>query len=118
MEIFLTVFDGVPDLCADNALHHFCELLVLGFFVVLCGATSFVEMADFGREKVHVFRDSLELRHSIPSQNTFSTVFRMIDPTALDAAFGRVLAQIAALLGEGDVIAIDGKAIQAARDKG
>jgi len=33
------------------------------------------------------------------------TVFRMIDPKALDAAFGRVLAAIAALLGDGDVIA-------------
>jgi hypothetical protein len=33
----------------------------------------------------------------------------MIDPKALDAAFGQVLAKITALLGEGDVIAIDGK---------
>jgi len=46
------------------------------------------------------------------------TVFRMIDPKALDAAFGRVLAEIAALLGDGDVIAIDGKALRGARDKG
>jgi hypothetical protein len=55
-------------------------------------------MADFGRAKEHVFRDFLKLRHSIPSHDTFSTVFRMIDPKALDAAFGRVLAQIATLL--------------------
>jgi len=46
------------------------------------------------------------------------TVFRMVDPKALDAAFGRVLAQISALLGEGDVIAIDGKALRGARGKG
>ena len=42
----------------------------------------------------------------------------MIDPKAMDAAFGRVLSQIAALLGDGDVIAIDGHALRAARDKG
>jgi len=42
----------------------------------------------------------------------------MIDPKALDAAFGRVLADVAALLREGDVIAIDGKALRGARDKG
>jgi hypothetical protein len=59
-----------------------------------------------------------KLKHSIPSHDTFSTVFRMIDPKALDAAFGRVLAQIAVLLGDGDVIAIDGKALRGARDKG
>ena len=46
------------------------------------------------------------------------TVFRMIDPKALDAAIGRVLAQIAAMLGDGDVIAIHGKALRGARDNG
>ena len=75
-------------------------------------------MADFGRAKEHVFRGFLKLKHAIPSHDTFSTVFRMIDPRALDAAFGRVLAQIAVLLGDGDVIAIDGKALRGARDKG
>lgn len=118
MDIFLAAFDDIPDPRADNARHDLCELLVVGFVAVLCGATSCAEMADFGRAKEHVFRDFLKLRHSIPSHDTFSTVFRMIDPKALDAAFGRVLAQITALLGEGDVIAIDGKALRGARDKG
>jgi hypothetical protein len=85
---------------------------------VLCGATSCAEMSAFGRSKEHVFKGFLNLKHSIPSHDTFSTVFRMIDPKALDAAFGQVLAKITALLGEGDVIAIDGKALRGARDKG
>jgi len=42
----------------------------------------------------------------------------MINPKALDAAFGRTLAEIAAILGVGDVIAIDRKALRGARDKG
>lgn len=42
----------------------------------------------------------------------------MIDPKALDAAFGRVLADVAALLQDGDVIAVDGKALRGARDVG
>ncbi|WP_323038094.1 transposase family protein [Pararhodobacter sp.] len=58
-------------------------------------------MAGFGRAKAHVFRDFLKPRHSIPSHDTFSTVFRMIDPKVLDAAFGRVLAQIAVLFRQG-----------------
>ncbi len=65
-------------------------------------------MAEFGRAKGHVFRGFLKLRHSIPSQDTVFTVVRMIDPKALDAVFGRVLAQIAVLPGNGDGIAIDG----------
>lgn len=59
----------------------------------------------------------LKLKHAIPSHGTFSDVFRMIDPKALDAAFGKVLADVAALLKEGDVIAVDGKALRGARDK-
>ena len=118
MESFLTAFDDVPDPRARNTRHDLCELLVVGFVAVLCGATSCAEMSAFGRAKEHVFRDFLKLKHSIPSHDTFSTVFRMIDPKALDAAFGRVLAQITALLGEGDVIAIDGKALRGARCKG
>ncbi|MFT5616423.1 MAG: hypothetical protein ACI8Q6_003725, partial [Granulosicoccus sp.] len=61
-------------------------------------------MSAFGRSKEHVFKGFLNLMYSIPSHDTFSTVFRMIDPKALDAAFGQVLAKITALLGEGDVI--------------
>lgn len=118
MKIFLTAFDDVPDPRADNARHDLCELLVVAFVAVLCGATNCAEMAAFGRAKEHVFRGFLKLRHAIPSHDTFSTVFRMIDPKALDAAFGRVLAEIAALLGDDDVIAIDGKALRGARDKG
>lgn len=118
MEIFLTAFDDTPDPRADNARHDLCELLVVAFVAVLCGATNCAEMAAFGRAKEHVFRDFLKLKHAIPSHDTFSSVFRMIDPKALDAAFGRVLAQITALLGAGDVIAIDGKALRGARDKG
>jgi len=118
MDIFLSAFDEVPDPRADNARHDLCELLVVAFVAVLCGATSCAEMADFGRAKEHVFRGFLKLKHAIPSHDTFSTVFRMIDPKALDAAFGRVPAAIAALLGDGDVIAIDGKSLRGARDKG
>tara|TARA_R110002096_G_scaffold123112_1_gene266456 strand:- start:853 stop:1179 length:327 start_codon:yes stop_codon:yes gene_type:complete len=101
MEIFLTAFDDTPDPRADNAGHDLCELLVVAFVAVLCGATSCAEMAAFVRVNEHVFRYFLKLKHAIPSHDTFSSVFRKIDPKALDAAFGRVLAQITALLGAG-----------------
>ena len=39
---------------------------------------------------------TLKLRHTIPSHDTDPTVFRMIDLKVLDAAIGRVPAQIAA----------------------
>ena len=85
---------------------------------MLCGETSYAEMAVSGRANKLVSRDFLKIRHSIPLHFTFSPVFWMIDPKALDAAFGRVLAQITVPVGDGDVIDIDGKALRGARDKG
>lgn len=118
MRIFLSAFDAVPDARAENARHELGELLVIAFVSVLCGATSCAEMASFGRAKKSVFNGFLKLKHAIPSHDTFSAAFRMIDPKALDAAFGKVFADVAALLKDGDVIAIDGKALRGARGKG
>lgn len=118
MHIFLSAFEDLPDPRAENARHDLGELLVIAFVSVLCGATSCAEMSAFGRAKESIFRDFLKLKHAIPSHDTFSVVFRMIDPKALDAAFGQVLADVSALLREGDVIAIDGKSLRGARDKG
>ena len=118
MQIFLSAFDDIADPRAENTRHDLGELLVIAFVSVLCGATSCAEMAAFGRAKERVFKGFLKLKHAVPSHDTFSAVFRMIDPKALDAAFGRVLAEVTALLREGDVVAIDGKALRGARDKG
>jgi hypothetical protein len=46
-------------------------------------------MAPFGRAKKSFFKNFLNLKHAIPSHDTFSEVFRIIDPKALDAAFGQ-----------------------------
>ncbi len=118
MDMFLATFDDIPDPRADKARHDLCDLPVAALVAVLCGASNCAEMAEFGRAKEHVFRGFLKTKHSIPSQDTVFTLLRMIDPKALDAAFGRVMAQIAVLPGNGDVIAIDGKALRGARDTG
>jgi len=90
------------------------ELLVVAFVAVLGRAISCAGMADFGRVKEHGFWTFLKLKHAIPTHDTDPTVFRVIDPKALDAAFR----QVPALLGDGVVIALHGKALRGARDKG
>jgi hypothetical protein len=117
MQIFLSAFEDVPDPRASNARHDLRELLVIAFVSVLCGSASCTEMAAFGRAKERLFRDFLKLKHAIPSHDTFSEIVRVTEPKALDAAFGKVLADVAALLKDGDVIAIDGKALRGAREK-
>jgi hypothetical protein len=40
IDILLAAFDDIPDPRADNARHDLCELQVVGFVAVLCGAIS------------------------------------------------------------------------------
>jgi predicted transposase YbfD/YdcC len=122
MEIFITSFAQVPDPRASNARHDLVELLFIAFVAVLCGAKTCVEMAEFGRAKTAFFKKVLGLEHGIPSHDTFSTVFRMLDPKAFEAAFRRFMAAFGAALakpaGRSDVVAIDGKSLRRAYDTG
>ena len=118
MQLFIAAFEDVPDPRAENVRHDLVEILIVAFVAVLCGAQSFAEMAEFGREKIKFFRRFLKLKHGIPSHDTFSTVLRMLDPKALDAAFGQINARLVAALAKGGVIAIDGKSLKGAYDKG
>ena len=80
--------------------------LIVAFVAVLCVARSCSEMAEFGRKKIKLLKCFLKLKHGIPSHDTFSTVLRMLDQKALDAAFGRLTARLVAALAKGGVIAV------------
>ena len=75
-------------------------------------------MTAFGRAKIKFLKRFLDLRHGVPSHDTFSTVFRILDPKALDEAFGTLVRGLVAALAKGGVIAIDGKSLKGAYDKG
>jgi hypothetical protein len=74
-------------------------------------------MAEFGCAKFKILRRFLKLRHGILSRDTFPTVFRVVDPKALDAAFGRLSATLVAALAKSGVIAIDGKSLKGAYER-
>lgn len=118
MQLFLAAFERVPDPRADNTRHDLVDILLVAFVAVLCGATNCCEMAEFGRTKIRFFKRFLTLKHGIASHDTFSNVLRMIDPKALDAAFGSLTAGLRQALAGGGVIAIDGKSLKRAYDKG
>ena len=46
------------------------------------------------------------------------TVFRLIDPKALDQALGALISRLVGALAKGGIIAIDGKSLKGAHDKG
>jgi predicted transposase YbfD/YdcC len=62
----------------------------------------------------------LRLEHGIPSHDTFSRVFRLLDPQAFEQAFRRFLAAFAKANGINltGVVALDGKAVRGAYERG
>jgi predicted transposase YbfD/YdcC len=118
MQLFLTAFQSVPDPRAANVRHNLAELLIIAFLAVLCGATCCVGMQAFGEARLDFLKRFLTLRYGVPSHDAFSTVLRMLDPKALDVAFGGLTKRLVAALGDAGVIAIDGKSLTGAYDKG
>lgn len=72
-------------------------------------------MALFGRAKEAFFREFLTLRHGVPSHDTFSRVFRLIDPVKFHACFLVFMRKFSETI-QG-VIAIDGKTLRRSFDR-
>jgi len=108
-------FADVPDPRSENARHDLLEILTIALCAVLCGAETCVDMAVFGEAKEPLLRQFLELEHGVPSHDTFSRVFRLLEPAAFHAAFSRFMAAFGA--GCQGVVAIDGKTARRSFDR-
>jgi hypothetical protein len=116
MERFRTCFGDLADPRTGNAQrHNLCEILLIALAATLCGAESCVDMALFGRAKEPLLRRFVRLEGGIPSHDTFSRVFRLLDPDAFEASFGRFVAAFAAPSSE--VVAVDGKTARRSFDR-
>lgn len=118
MGSFISIFSELDDPRAENARHNLLEVLFIALAAVLCGAESCADMADFGEAKEGVLRRVLRLEHGIPSHDTFSRVFRLLDPERFEAAFRRFMQAFAKSSGLSGVVAIDGKAVRGAFERG
>src|SRR6266550_6278380 len=121
MRGFGECFADLPDPRADNALHDLTEILFIALMATLCGATSCTDMALFGRMKAYLWQDVLVLKNGLPSHDTFSRVFRMLDPKAFETSFRRFMKAFAAgakIKRPRGVIALDGKALRRGYERG
>jgi predicted transposase YbfD/YdcC len=113
---FSDCFSEVEDPRAGNARHDLLELMFVALAAVLCGAEDCTDMAAFARAKLGFLRQVLKLEHGAPSHDTFSRVFRLLAPEPFEAAFAKFTKAFAgALTG---VVAIDGKALRGAYERG
>ena len=69
---------------------------------------------------VELLRLVLRLEHGIPSHDTFSRVFRLLEPKSFERMFSRFMAAFAKANGIklSGVVAVDGKAVRGAYERG
>src|ERR1700733_8826752 len=117
---FKRTFRRLRDPRAANARHELWQVLFIALAGVLGGGKSCCEIAMFGASKEELFSEILELEHGIPSHDTFSRVFRLLDPEAFERAFQRFMVAFAKAnrLDLCGVVAIDGKALRGAYERG
>ena len=116
LENFVACWDGLDDPRTGNAaLHDFHEILAIALCAVLCGSQGSVEMGLFAKSKEPFLRGFLELENGVPSHDTFSRLFRMLDPEQFRAVFQRFMAGFSKQCA--GVVAIDGKVLRRSFDK-
>lgn len=110
-------FNELPDPRASNARHRLMDILVIALCAVICGADGWEDMEDFARAKAQWFATFTDLRHGVPSADTFRRVFSRLDPDAFEQCF---IAWMHAVVehSQGRLVAIDGKSIRRSFEQG
>lgn len=116
MPPLLTILRDVPDPRTGNATRHeLLDLLVIALTASICGCESCVDFADFLEDREELFREFFSLPNGLQSHDTFSRLFRLIDPAVMSDCLSRFLEDLGSD-GPG-VIAIDGKTLRRSFDR-
>lgn len=115
MEPMLSILREVRDPRDINARHELSAMLFVALAASLCGAKSCVDYADFGAANEADLAAIVDLPHGTPSHDSFSRLFRLIDPAEMAALLTRFAASLRDGLGLGapsGVVAVDGKSLR------
>src|SRR6516165_8232156 len=103
----------------QGRIHRLDEIVFIATCAVLCGADTWVQIADYSHSKLDWLRTILTLPGGVPSHDTFRRVFCLLDPLAFQKCFSSWVAALMARKGLTPLvtdptdlrpIAIDGKA--------
>ena len=108
-------FSELPDPRTGPARRHdLTEMILMALCAVLCGADSWVDVAEWAEDNEAWLKRYLVLEHGTPSHDTFGRVFRLLDAKVFEACFREwVGSLVGAVAG---VVAIDGKTACGSKD--
>lgn len=101
---------------AGRTDHLLVEILVMALIGVLAGADDFVGIALIAKGRESWFRQFLELKNGVPSDDTFRRVFRLIDPKEVTLSLIEWIKTFQESRGS-EIINIDGKALRRSGSK-
>jgi predicted transposase YbfD/YdcC len=114
---FQSVMSAVPDpRQVWKVVYPLNEILLLSLCGTISGCESFVDIAEYGEEKLSFLRELAPFEDGIPSHDTLSTVFRQVDPSAFSEAFSSWVQGLGERL-SGTVVAIDGKTVRGSKSR-
>jgi predicted transposase YbfD/YdcC len=121
MQSYISILRELRDPRDMNARHPVETILFLTLAATLCGAKSCVEVAEFAADREEELSEIVDLPYGAPSHDTFSRLFRLLDPAELAKTFTAFMTALRTELGLGatqGVVAIDGKSLRRGYEKG
>ena len=111
---FTIIFSSLKDPRIDRTkLHNLLDIILLSICAVLCGAETWIDIAEFGQARQDWLKTFLRLPNGIPSHDTIGRVFSMIDGKAFERCFAQWVQTLSGLTSK--TIAIDGKQIRGSK---
>jgi len=110
-------FEDVPEPRVERTrLHPLVNILIIALLAMICVGEGWEDMEEFGLAKKAWLGTFLDLRHGIPSADTFRRVLGAVNPKAFNACF-TAWAHALSTGTSGKLIAIDGKTIRHSFDR-
>lgn len=105
------VFESLEDPRAGNVRHRLIDVLIMALCGMIAGGDGWDDLERFARAKADWFGEFLDLKHGVPSADTFRRVISSLDPDAFEQAFMAWM-QAVVELSQGRLLAIDGKSLR------
>ena len=121
MQSIIAILREVRDPRDINARHDLAAMLFVALAATLCGAKNCVEIAEFAEANLEELAEIVEMAHGAPSHDSFSRVFRLLDPEQMRQAFEAFMQALRKGLGLGPVqgvVSVDGKRLRRGYERG
>jgi predicted transposase YbfD/YdcC len=94
--------------------HELREMILMALCAVLCGANTWVDVAEWSEDQLDWLRKYIPAKSGAPSHDTFGRVFRLLDASIFEQCFRDWIASLVGVIS--GVVALDGKTLRGSRD--